>query len=87
MPSDRTWSLTRERAPAKDRDEKERIARKLKEEIARIGAMHAKRRWSASTAVRKEKSGSEVWGEWVVLKLIDFIIWLGLAFKILRTLF
>lgn len=78
-----------ERAPAKVRDEEERIARKLKEEIVRIRAMHEKRRWSASTAsVRKAKSGSEVWeGEWVVLKLIDFIIWLGLAFKILMTLF
>lgn len=59
------------------------------QESARIRAMHVKRRWSASTAsVRKTKTGREVWeGEWVVLKLIDFIIWLGLAFKISRTLF
>ncbi|KAH0996367.1 hypothetical protein GBA52_020231 [Prunus armeniaca] len=37
MPSDRTWSLSK-RTGTSQRDEEERIARKLKEEIARIHA-------------------------------------------------
>jgi DnaJ family protein C protein 17 len=61
MPSGRRWFLTLAAfAPdpaAKEREEEERIAKKLREEIARIRAMHTKKGANMASAVSRESSG------------------------------